>query len=189
MAESPVVTPDEGTELCYECDGSCLCWHCRGEGFEDGVRCITCNGGGKCIVCNGEGQLWLGTTASVRAAHGKRFAIRVGCFRELGYDGPWTLEAARGRRSPEHLAEVIAYLRAGKILVLSPGLVRDFYDNSRVAGNRSLRTDGMFTWPDSLAYYVEHYGVELPPVFEANMAGRGYVFPRDVDVNGLEPLR
>lgn len=185
MTESRIVTPDAGMELCYECDGEGVCLYCRGAGVENAKRCIA--GGGECIVCAGAGQLSIGSEARADAASGRRVAIRVGCFRELGYDGPWSLEYARGKRSPEHLAEVVAYLRGGKLLVMSPGTVRDVFDQGTIAGTRSLRTDGDFTWPDSLAYYVERYAVELPPIFEARMAARSWVPPADVDLVGLMP--
>jgi hypothetical protein len=48
-----------------------------------------------------------------------------------------------------------------------------------------MRTDGDFVWPDVLAYYVEKYGVELPPIFEARMASLGWSAPVDVDIVGL----
>jgi hypothetical protein len=67
--------------------------------------------------------------------------------------------------------------------VASPGFARDVYDAAFVAGSRSMRTDGDFVWPDVLAYYVEKYGVELPPIFEAHMAAAGWTAPADIDID------
>ena len=63
---APVTTPDEGYELCYECDGERRCWSCMGKAVRsNGERCFQCVGTGRCIVCNGEGQLPEGTKASL----------------------------------------------------------------------------------------------------------------------------
>lgn len=80
----------------------------------------------------------------------------------------------------------MAYLRAGKVLVMSPGLVRDPFDRTLVAGKGSIRTDGVYAWPDSLAYFVDRYLPELPIDFEEHMAKLDWTMPAAVDVKGLE---
>jgi hypothetical protein len=162
---------------------------CLGEGTIDGERCDTCMGSGSCIICGGDGQLGLGTLASVEAEEtgGPRTAQTVGGFLELGYEGAPSLAALRGKRSDDHLAEVVAYLRAGKLLVMSPGLVHDPLEPGRLAGKRSMRTDGVFAWPDSLAYFVERYRVELPAAFEHHMARSGWTMPEAIDITDLRP--
>jgi hypothetical protein len=190
------MTPDKGYAICYECDGKRVCWSCGGAGVRDsGPRCNTCTGSGWCIVCGGAGQLQAGATAEYRpdnatpapAASGKRVAKSVGCFRDLGYEGAPSVADVRGKRSPDHQAQVVAYLKAGRVLVMSPGLVRDAFDRSSVAGSRSIRTDGEFAWPDSLAFYVERYLVELPRDFEEHMAARLWKMPDEIDIDGLVP--
>jgi len=140
-------------------------------------------GNGRCSICNGDGELPVNTKAALDAAP-KRYAIKIGCFREFGFETSWFLDQWKGRRDPTHTADVVRYLRGGKILVASPGLARDIYDRNVVAGTHSLRTDGDYVWPDVLAHYVERYGVELPPNFEARMENAGWTAP-DVDISGL----
>src|SRR5215468_12494295 len=117
---APLTTPDAGYELCYECEGKRVCWSCHGAGRRrNGDICNTCAGRGLCIVCNGDGQLPAGTEASVdgRSRSGHRVAKRVGCFRELGYEGAPSLEEVRGKRATANQDKVVAYLRGGKVLV------------------------------------------------------------------------
>ncbi len=190
----PITTPDPGCELCYECDGKCVCWSCGGAGKRSsGTRCNTCAGTGRCIVCNGDGQLPIGARNAAGQAdepvvEGRRIARMVGQLRELGDETAPTLADLRGKRSPMHQAEVVAYLKAGKVLVMSPGLVRDPVDQSTLAGKRSIRTDGTYAWPDALAYLVETYRVELSAEFEQHMAALGWKVPSEIDVKGLVPV-
>jgi hypothetical protein len=191
---APLTTPDNGYEICYECDGKRVCWSCGGAGVRDsGRRCNTCTGSGWCIVCGGAGQLQAGARAKygpdapTAESAGKRVAKNVGCFLDLGYDGAPALADVRGKREPAHQAQVVAYLKAGRVLVMSPGLVRDVFDRNTVAGSRSIRTDGEFAWPDSLAYYVERHSVELPKEFEEHMAARRWEMPHEIDIEGLVP--
>lgn len=182
--EKPEV-PLPSHELCYECDGERVCWSCRGAGrMSDGERCNSCTGRGRCIVCDGEGELPAGS--HTRTGKPPRLTVtRVGCFEELGFEGGPSLADARGRRAPDSIEKVVAYLKSGPILVLSPGLVRDVFERSNVAGNRSLRTDGVYAWPDSLAYFVEKYAVQLPTELEAHMAARQWTMPPGIDVATL----
>ena len=115
-----------------------------------------------------------------------RALTMVGNFREMGYvrDAP-SLVDARGKRSAAHRAEVVAYLRGGTSYTVSPGPVRDLFDPTRFAGTAGIRTDGVFAWPDFLAYYVERYDVELPAAFEAHMRACAWHSPATVD---LDPI-
>lgn len=182
---TPITTPEAGYELCYECDGKRVCWLCHGDQvLPNGERCGQCTGRGWCIVCGGAGELRI---EGGRTPLGLRTATTVGGFRELGYDDGPPLAAVRGKRRAGDQAEVVAYLRAGVVLVTSPGLVKDAFDGKTLAGKRSMRTDGVYAWPDALAYYVERYQVELPAAFEAHMARSQWRVPEQVDITGLRP--
>lgn len=113
----------------------------------------------------------------------------VGNFFELGYDhhpdAP-RLAECRGKRLVEHKAEVVAYLRSGRSYIFSPGFDRDFFDETKRADTRSLVTDGVYTWPSLLAYYVECYDVELPQDFEEHMRSNGWKIPGAIDVKQLK---
>jgi hypothetical protein len=98
--------------------------------------------------------------------------IYVGAFKELGYDdvaAAPSLSDVRGKRPADHKAEVVQYLRGGWMLVFSPGIDRDIFDETKAADTPSVVTDGTYSWPKLLAYYVEHYDISLPADFEAHM--------------------
>ena len=192
----PLTTPDPGFEVCYECDGYRVCWACGGEGkMLDGSRCHTCAGRGSCIVCNGAGQLPLGTAASAGAdkhavtEHPGRL-ILVGNFREMGYDdqpeAP-SLHDVRRKRSLGHKPEVLAYLRKAKSISFSPGYETSIFDQKTFVGTHTMRTDGVYVWPDFLAGYVEHEDVALPEQFERHMAARNWQLPENLDTKKLTP--
>src|SRR4051812_49174969 len=97
----------------------------------------------------------------------------VGAFRELELDDEpdaASMAYVRGLRPPDNKAEVVAYLSAGKPMVVSPGgLATDIFDPSRKTTTRSILTDGQFAWSKQLAYYVSVYDILLPLYFERHM--------------------
>lgn len=117
---------------------------------------------------------------------------RIGNFQELGYDddpaAPKLVEA-RGKRAPVNKREVVRYLNAARVFVFSPGYDQDVFDDRRRAGNCSIVTDGTFMWPKQLAYYLEHYDIELPAEFEAHMRANGWRVPEDIDISALKEPR
>lgn len=202
MKPEPVTTPEDGFELCYECDGLRTCLTCLGNGkYRDGTRCGTCGGSGWCYVCQGSGELRLGTLARLDAGNygdpddddppptgsDKRVAKMVGHLRELGDEDAPSVQTARRRAREQDLTAVVAYLRAGKLLVMSPGLIKDPFAAGALAGKRSIRTDGTYAWSDALAYFVERYQLELPDQFEQHMRAQRWTMPATIDVSGLVP--
>lgn len=113
----------------------------------------------------------------------------VGHFRETGYedipDAPSLVEA-RGKRPPSRKDEVLAYLRRAPAVLVSPGVNKDFFDPSQLVRGDTMRTDGVYTWPDYLADYLERYDVALPAVFEQHMEARGWRLPEGLDVRTLK---
>ncbi len=129
--------------------------------------------------------------AGPKPGGGTKTALRlVGNFREMGYatpDAP-SLVDERGKRGPDHKADVLAYLRAGESVSLSPGPAPDFFDPSKSAGHKShsLYTDGVHVWPAFLAYYLEHYDVALPADFEEFMRRRQWRIPATIDLASVK---
>lgn len=170
-------TLNDGWTICYECGGDGVCVVCEGTGKDDGRFCNTCGATGICPLCDGQGQL----------SPAKKQLEWVGIYRELGFDRPDfpSLLEARGERPPANKAEVVAYLRAGKTMVLSPGASgTDVFDPARRTTTKSILTDGTYAWYKELAYYVENYDVPLNERFEQHVAARGYKMP-DVDTSTL----
>ena len=113
----------------------------------------------------------------------------VGDFVELGYDhhpNAPSLAAGRGKRKPENKQKVVAYLRAGVAFIVSPGIAEDWFDRAKRAGIAHIRTDGVYVWSTTLAYYVEKYDVELPVDFEKHMARNKWAVPMNVDKLAIE---
>src|SRR5262245_55161223 len=109
---------------------------------------------------------------------------KVGWFTELGFAGSdAVLAAARGKRTRGNKEHVIRYLQSGKPIVISPGVVRDIFDRSTIAGTATLLTDGTHVWPDSLAHYVERYNVDLPASFEEFMEANRWIVPTNIDTS------
>jgi hypothetical protein len=159
--------------------------------LKNGDRCNTCVGRGLCIVCNGDGEMPLGSKAHVEMltprgpASPARQAKLVGRYAELGFEGAPSLLPLVRTGSDIHRAKSVAYLRGGKTLVLTTSLLRDAFDSTRTPGSRSLLTDGTFAWSAGLAYYVERYGLPVPPELEAHMARQAWTVPAPIDLRNL----
>jgi hypothetical protein len=110
----------------------------------------------------------------------------VGRYRELGFDDAPSLQPLVRTGSEANREKSVAYLKAGKTLILTPQLLRDVFDQSRTPGSRSILTDGTFAWSAGLAYYVARYGIPVPVELEQHMAKLDWTMPAAVDVKGLE---
>lgn len=113
----------------------------------------------------------------------------VGNFIELGYDdhpNAPSLILSRGKRAAAKKEEVVAYLRSGVTLVVSPGLDEDVFDPRKYADSASVLTDGVYAWQKTLAYYVDTYDVELSAEFEAHMQRNRWTVPTAIDKLALE---
>lgn len=119
----------------------------------------------------------------------KRRLIRVGFFRELQHglsDGPSLREAMRDKGKPG-ASRIAAYLRAAPILFHSLGPVPDVFNpKGDYICAPNIHTDGVYAWPEDLAYYVEHYHVALPEAFLAHLAVAKWKAPDDVDTSAIE---
>jgi hypothetical protein len=115
--------------------------------------------------------------------------VRIGFFRELRHskpDGPSLKDSLRA--GPQLYEEnIIRYLRAGKVLMMAPGVVSDVLDPSKgIITSLSIVTDGRFAWRSDLAYYVERYHLALPNNFVAHMRDNGWAVPASIDLQSLE---
>ena len=88
------------------------------------------------------------------------------------------LRAAMLASPYEDRDQIASYLNQGKIHVLSPGCETDILDpDEPIIGGMSQRTDGEWTWPDSLVYWVLHRQIGLPPDFVVKIRACGYRNP------------
>lgn len=104
---------------------------------------------------------------------------RVGFFRELtSVASDLSLRVhAREAEGPWE-RPLIAYLSAGALFVGSPGPVWDVLDGSGPIGIAGILTDGIWTWPEVLSYYVQKYHIVLPAEFIEHAQAQGWAVPR-----------
>lgn len=63
---------------------------------------------------------------------------------------------------------ILDYLRENYTLGC-PGIVYDLLDPTCVIGDGSIYTDGIYSWPDYLANYIEKYNIPLPLEFRSHI--------------------
>lgn len=87
----------------------------------------------------------------------------------------------------QELKRVVEYLESGMIAIASPGMVGSILDPAEIIGTPSWKTDGVWLWPDTLAYYLNSHKVCLPPAFVKRIRDNGYSVP-SVDDDALRGL-
>lgn len=119
----------------------------------------------------------------------KRRLVPVGFFRELKHgrpDGESLREMMRDTGKPGG-ARIAAYLREAPILLHAVGPVTDvFQPKGDYICAPNVRTDGVYAWPEDLAYYFEHYHVDLPAEFLRHIAAAKWKAPVDIDTTVIE---
>ncbi len=114
----------------------------------------------------------------------------VGFFRELreGFeDGPSIRDAAN-RLAPSTARAAAEYLRGGTTYVAARLALRDFFGSGKASGTHKVLTDGVWQWPQTLAFYVENYLVDLPTEFIGHMERNGWSCPK-LSAEDLSALR
>jgi hypothetical protein len=100
---------------------------------------------------------------------------------------PSVLSASVQPIAPPELEQIEGYLADSPICVSSPGIAFSAFDKTTVAGTNSIRTDGIWVWPDTFSYYVRQHGVALPADFLKHIRDRKYSPPKEVEID-LEGL-
>lgn len=77
----------------------------------------------------------------------------------------------------QELKRVVAYLESGVMAIASPGIVESLLDPAKIIGTPSWKTDGVWLWTDTLAYYLSVHTVRLPPAFVSHIRDNGYRVP------------
>ena len=96
---------------------------------------------------------------------------RVGFFFELSpVDRRRELILLRRESASDHEPQIVNYLLHGAPCAAIPELEEDVLQTPPIAiGCPHLLTDGTWTWPQTLRYYVEKYHIELPNDFIDHM--------------------
>ena len=189
---APRAKPERGFELCYECGGLRACFTCRGTGrMSNEKSCAHCFGVGTCVICNGNGELPLGTKAKLDAISNaqppkhSRTVRLVGRYSELGFEGAASLAPLLRTGETSNRERAVSYLKAGKVLILTPQLLRDPFDRTRTPGSRSILTDGTYAWSAGLAYFVDKYGLPVQSELVEHMAKNDWHVPLEIDLKGF----
>lgn len=74
------------------------------------------------------------------------------------------------------------YLENCPIWIASPGIVFSFFNPEEIAGTPSIRTDGHWAWPETIAYYVKTYKISPPIEFIQHVKKRQGIAPSDLEV-------
>lgn len=113
---------------------------------------------------------------------------RVGYFHEMRRGdarGPSLLEARQAQAGADDV-RIVKYLDAGNIYIATPGPSIDVLDSKKPKiASAHVMTDGVYSWPGDLGYYVHKYHVRLPTEFVAHMASNNWAVPQ-VDVLALQ---
>jgi hypothetical protein len=104
---------------------------------------------------------------------------RFGFFFELPIpDRIATLRSIRRVEPHPDEANILNYLESGTTYAAVPGVDQDVLaDPARIIGPMHIRTDGVWAWPATLAYYVRTYHIALPNEFVEHMRANGWSCP------------
>jgi hypothetical protein len=109
---------------------------------------------------------------------------KVGFFFELAPDEQRAqLMSLRRSTSHPNETEIVSYLRSGSLVSVTMMLEQDFVQNPPTPiGSAMIYSDGEWSWPASLPYYVAKYHIELPKEFVDRMKYRNWAIPHDADI-------
>jgi hypothetical protein len=117
----------------------------------------------------------------------KKKLIATGFFSELKHGRPdgGSLRASLQPKPGAEDARLVAYLRAGKRLMVAPGPVRDVLAANAIIGTLEIFTDGTFAWPSDLAHYIERHRAQAPIALLEHARTNAFAMP-PVDVSSVE---
>jgi hypothetical protein len=86
--------------------------------------------------------------------------------------------------------KIIPYLESGEVLWACPTVTRDvLLKVEKFIGPLNILTDGIWTWPSDLVYYLKEYHVALDKDFISHMRNNNWVFDKNaVNFEELEEL-
>ena len=92
-----------------------------------------------------------------------------------------TAEEVRELKRPVAMSDeeaIVRYLESGETLVATGSWDDDLLDpDIKGICQYSIRTDGVWVWPSSLAHYFVRYHTELPDEFLRHMSASGWTVP------------
>jgi len=118
----------------------------------------------------------------------KKKLIGVGFYKELKHgrpDGESLHAVLQPAASPED-AKLVAYLKAGKAMMVAPGPVKDILAANAIIGTLEIRTDGTYAWPSDFPHYVDKHHARPPAELVEHVRARGFAMPAGIELAQLE---
>ena len=69
--------------------------------------------------------------------------------------------------------KVASYLDSGFVKLLSLDVGKDIFTGEIISSTKYIATDGEYTYPNTLSYYVRKYNLRLPKEFENKILKNG----------------
>ncbi len=108
---------------------------------------------------------------------------KAGYFHELADDERRAkLTALRQEEAAVDECKIVGYLESGidsgAVMMIEHDVLAD---PSKAIGEVLLKSDGVWIWPLSLAYYVKEYHLALPSEFIEHMENNSWCIPDDAE--------
>lgn len=99
--------------------------------------------------------------------------IYIGKYRELCENCEYPSIMDSFEKEPyEGKDRIVSYLKNGKEDMISTKAPIDVISGERIPGDKLGMNDSVYTWWNTLAYYVEKYNLRLPKEFEDHILHR-----------------
>lgn len=92
-------------------------------------------------------------------------------WKEFGAEGAASVKDCFEKQPYYGQKAITRYLRNGKVKLTAPGCSYDAFTKEMISNRMEILTDGEYSWPSELAYYVEKYNMRLPKRFENKVLG------------------
>ena len=117
---------------------------------------------------------------------------KVGFYKEFDYGdehGGSLYELISTIPNPDE-NKIISYLESGAVFLVCPGFTVDVLSkDDKIITTLATLTDGIWTWPSDLAYYVKEYHIALDKDFVSHMRDNGWTINKEaIDFDELERL-
>lgn len=111
-------------------------------------------------------------------------ATKIGFYFELPVEEKIHTIKSLMREDRTADVRVVNYLESGVFCGAIPLIEEDpLVDPAEIVGPIQILTDGLWVWPNSLAYYVKRYHLQLPKEFVAHVELNGWQPPCGLDVS------
>ncbi len=102
--------------------------------------------------------------------------IYIGKYKEFNQDRDYpSIKNFFQKEAYEGQGEIIYYLKHGKKDMTSMQIPHDVISGEKISMEKIGMNDGVYSWWNTLAYYVEKYNLRLPEEFEKHILKSGMI--------------